>query len=242
MAYRHDGFWQPMDTLRDVRLLESLWQERRRAVEGLVWHGIMGGGARGGAGAGGGGWGRGADAARGRGRGGAPGLRLHPPPSAPPRGASGPARGAPRRGGGVLARAGAAAVLQQVPALPHGGRRPPGATAAWERTFVARTTCSRSAAGTPILSSGSSSPRATRRTARATRCRTPRRLPLAARHPYEVSKAAADLIAQSYHHTYGLPVAIARCGTSTAAAISTGAESSRARSARYSAMSGRCSQ
>lgn len=36
--------------------------------------------------------------------------------------------------------------------------------------------------------------------------------PLGARHPYEVSKAAADLIAQSYHHTYGLPVAIARCG------------------------------
>ena len=26
-AYRHDGFWQCMDTLRDVRLLESLWQE-----------------------------------------------------------------------------------------------------------------------------------------------------------------------------------------------------------------------
>jgi glucose-1-phosphate cytidylyltransferase len=25
-AYRHDGFWQCMDTLRDVRLLESLWQ------------------------------------------------------------------------------------------------------------------------------------------------------------------------------------------------------------------------
>lgn len=36
--------------------------------------------------------------------------------------------------------------------------------------------------------------------------------PLAARHPYEVSKAAADLIVQSYHHTYRLPVAIARCG------------------------------
>jgi CDP-glucose 4,6-dehydratase len=36
--------------------------------------------------------------------------------------------------------------------------------------------------------------------------------PLAARFPYEVSKAAADLIAQSYHHAYGLPVAIARCG------------------------------
>jgi glucose-1-phosphate cytidylyltransferase len=26
MAYRHDAFWQPMDTLRDVRSLESLWE------------------------------------------------------------------------------------------------------------------------------------------------------------------------------------------------------------------------
>ena len=26
VAYKHDGFWQCMDTLRDVRLLESLWQ------------------------------------------------------------------------------------------------------------------------------------------------------------------------------------------------------------------------
>jgi len=25
-AYRHDGFWQPMDTLRDVRLLNALWE------------------------------------------------------------------------------------------------------------------------------------------------------------------------------------------------------------------------
>jgi len=36
--------------------------------------------------------------------------------------------------------------------------------------------------------------------------------PLNGRHPYEVSKSSADLIAQSYHHTYGLPIAIARCG------------------------------
>ncbi len=28
-AYRHDGFWQPMDTLRDKNHLETLWQERR---------------------------------------------------------------------------------------------------------------------------------------------------------------------------------------------------------------------
>jgi glucose-1-phosphate cytidylyltransferase len=25
-AYRHDGFWQPMDTLRDKMVLEDLWQ------------------------------------------------------------------------------------------------------------------------------------------------------------------------------------------------------------------------
>ncbi len=28
-AYRHEGFWQCMDTMRDKRLLESLWNERR---------------------------------------------------------------------------------------------------------------------------------------------------------------------------------------------------------------------
>jgi CDP-glucose 4,6-dehydratase len=31
-------------------------------------------------------------------------------------------------------------------------------------------------------------------------------------HPYEVSKSCADLLAQSYAHTYALPVAIVRCG------------------------------
>jgi CDP-glucose 4,6-dehydratase len=38
------------------------------------------------------------------------------------------------------------------------------------------------------------------------------KMPLRGRHPYEASKSCADLIAQSYFHTYGLPVAIARCG------------------------------
>lgn len=28
-AFRHDGFWQPMDTLREKRVLESLWNENR---------------------------------------------------------------------------------------------------------------------------------------------------------------------------------------------------------------------
>jgi len=35
---------------------------------------------------------------------------------------------------------------------------------------------------------------------------------LQGRHPYDVSKSCADLIAQSYAVTYGLPVAITRCG------------------------------
>ncbi|HKR59208.1 MAG TPA: GDP-mannose 4,6-dehydratase [Pyrinomonadaceae bacterium] len=36
--------------------------------------------------------------------------------------------------------------------------------------------------------------------------------PLQGRHPYDVSKSCADLVAQSYAATYGLPVAITRCG------------------------------
>ncbi len=36
--------------------------------------------------------------------------------------------------------------------------------------------------------------------------------PLQGQHPYDVSKSAADLIAHTYAVTYGLPVAITRCG------------------------------
>lgn len=36
--------------------------------------------------------------------------------------------------------------------------------------------------------------------------------PLQGQHPYDVSKSCADLIAHSYAVTYGLPVAITRCG------------------------------
>lgn len=36
--------------------------------------------------------------------------------------------------------------------------------------------------------------------------------PLQGRYPYDVSKSAADLIAQSYWHTFGLRVAVTRCG------------------------------
>jgi len=37
-------------------------------------------------------------------------------------------------------------------------------------------------------------------------------MPLAGKHPYDVSKSCTDLLSASYHHTYGLPVTIARCG------------------------------
>lgn len=36
--------------------------------------------------------------------------------------------------------------------------------------------------------------------------------PMQGRHPYDVSKSCADLLAQSYFHTYKLPVCVTRCG------------------------------
>jgi len=47
---------------------------------------------------------------------------------------------------------------------------------------------------------------------------TPDRLPydetmaLNGRHPYDVSKSCTDLLAQTYHASYGLPICITRCG------------------------------
>ena len=29
VAFRHHGFWQPVDTLREKRLLEELWAQNR---------------------------------------------------------------------------------------------------------------------------------------------------------------------------------------------------------------------
>jgi CDP-glucose 4,6-dehydratase len=37
-------------------------------------------------------------------------------------------------------------------------------------------------------------------------------MPVKGRHPYDVSKSCTDLLAQTYAETYGLPVAVARCG------------------------------
>jgi CDP-glucose 4,6-dehydratase len=36
--------------------------------------------------------------------------------------------------------------------------------------------------------------------------------PLQGRHPYDASKSCADILALTYHETYGLPVCVTRCG------------------------------
>ncbi|MCI0379459.1 MAG: GDP-mannose 4,6-dehydratase [Gemmataceae bacterium] len=36
--------------------------------------------------------------------------------------------------------------------------------------------------------------------------------PLLGRHPYDASKSCTDILAQTYHHTYRLPVCVTRCG------------------------------
>jgi glucose-1-phosphate cytidylyltransferase len=37
MAFRHEAFWQPMDTLRDKRYLESLWAGTNGCAPWKVW-------------------------------------------------------------------------------------------------------------------------------------------------------------------------------------------------------------
>ena len=37
-------------------------------------------------------------------------------------------------------------------------------------------------------------------------------MPLLAKHPYDVSKACGEMIASTYYHTFGLPIAVTRCG------------------------------
>jgi CDP-glucose 4,6-dehydratase len=37
-------------------------------------------------------------------------------------------------------------------------------------------------------------------------------MPVAGHHPYDVSKSCTDLLAMAYGYTYGLPIAVARCG------------------------------
>ena len=52
-------------------------------------------------------------------------------------------------------------------------------------------------------------------------------MPLNGRHPYDASKSCTDIIAQTYHHTYGLPVCITRAGNFYGGATSISIGSSR---------------
>ena len=36
MAFKHDGFWKPMDTLRDKQELEELWESKKAPWK--IWH------------------------------------------------------------------------------------------------------------------------------------------------------------------------------------------------------------
>ena len=60
-------------------------------------------------------------------------------------------------------------------------------------------------------SSGSCTSAPTRCTARSRSGSSKETDPLEPRSPYSASKAGSDLIALSYHHTYGLPVVVTRC-------------------------------
>ena len=33
VAFKHEGFWQPMDTLREKQILCDLWDKRKGALE-----------------------------------------------------------------------------------------------------------------------------------------------------------------------------------------------------------------
>ena len=35
MSFKHEGFWQPMDTMRDKILLDKLWNENK--AEWKIW-------------------------------------------------------------------------------------------------------------------------------------------------------------------------------------------------------------
>ncbi len=215
-AYRHEGFWQSMDNIRDVRYLRALWDAGRRTLANV---GVAGS------------WsgrtvlvtGRRRPARRRRCRSGS----SRPAPRSSVSISPGMARRRRSRsaasGRSTATSATRAALVQLLGdrARRH-GHPPRGADPRRAR---------RSTIQTHTFSNNIEGSWSVLEACRATRSVTaivvassdkaygdwsgrPYReeMALRARHPYDVSKAATDLLAQSYAATYGLPVAITRCG------------------------------
>ncbi len=220
VAYRHDGFWQCMDTLRDVRAARRPVEQRQRAVEGS---------------------GRDQPAS------GTTARRWSP--ARPAWSAAGSSASACDAGADVVCLVRdwvPQSELVRTGLLDRSAR----SFAATSAIAICWSACSASTRSTPSFiwprRRSSASPtaipsRRSKATSRGTwrlleacrrsphvkhdRARLVRQglwraetlpyneeTPLAGRHPYDVSKSCADLIAQSYAKTYGLPVAITRCG------------------------------
>ena len=210
-AYRHDGFWQCMDTLRDRRLLEELWQSGEAPWKVVVTASVLA---------------RPADVRHRRHR-----ARRRLARAAPrrrrrrrrlPGARLGAAVGARSRRPHRRGHASSAATCCDQPLLERVARRvrdrhrlPPrraddrrrSRTATRSRrsrrtsrgTWALLEACRRS----PTGQADRASRRPTRRTATTRSCRTPRTRRSQGRHPYDVSKSCADLIATAYATTYG---------------------------------------
>ena len=205
-AYRHEGFWQCMDTLRDKRLLESLWESGDAPVEGLgVSELVLASTARPSSPA------RPAWSAAGW----SGGCSTRAPTSSAScatgcRSASSSAPGCSTRCSVVRGDVRDQALLEralgeyEIDTVLHlaaqtivGDRQPqPGLDVRDQHrgTWALLEACRRS----PTVEADRRSRRPTRPTATTSSCPTTRTTPLQGRHPYDVSKSCADLIAQSY--------------------------------------------
>ena len=251
-AYRHDGFWQCMDTLRDKRLLDRCGSPATGAVEapgrdarrsGATGPTLVDGRHRPASAAGSCGGSLEAGARRRL-----PRARLGAQVEAVRSGLlerrDGRARRRPRPRRCSSARSGEYEIDTVIP--PRGAddrrdRQPQPGLDVRDEHRAAPGRCSRPA-GAAQRSSRSSSPRPTRPTATTRQLPYGEDTPLAGRHPYDVSKSCADLIAQSYAVTYDLPVvdhALRQLLRRRRPELEP--DRARARSARCSAASGRSS-
>ena len=217
-AYRHDGFWDCMDTYKDAVMLNDLWEsgdppwrvwDARSRDAGLMTALVTGG--RGFVGA----WLAKALLERGE-----KVVSLRPAAHvraalgdrhARDRGRADPGRGRPRRR--RAASRGCSPSTRSTPSSTSPRRRSsapsrPRRSPASSRTCAAPGRCSRPASSTAVARVVVASSDK----AYGAHDELPYREDFALQPtaPYEASKAAADLIARSYWHTYGLPVAVTR--------------------------------